>query len=76
MVLPYFLYKELPGLRIGPLEVKEERDWRPRWIGDYSYSNIKSDHLPISAMYAIQYGWDLYRLIRKVVISDTTLGPI
>ena len=76
MVLPYLVAKELRGLRLIPPRVKEERDRRPRWLGDYSYSNLNSKTLPISALSAIQYGRDLDRLIREIVIADPTLGPV
>ena len=50
--------------------VKEENDRRPRWLKYYSYSNLNSEKLPIVPLSNIQYGWDLDRLIREVVISN------
>ena len=35
-VLPYLVYKRLPGLSLSPPGVKVERDRIPRWIGNYS----------------------------------------
>ena len=32
MVFSYSLAKELQGLRLSPLRVKEEIYWQPRWI--------------------------------------------
>ena len=32
VVLPYLVTKELRGLRLIPPGVKEEKDWRPRWL--------------------------------------------
>ena len=32
MVFSYSLAKELQGLRLIPLKVKEDRYWQPRWI--------------------------------------------
>ena len=32
--------------------------------------------LPIAAMSTIQYGWELERLIREVVIDDPSLGLV
>ena len=76
MVLPYLVAKELRGLRLIPPRVKEERDRRPRWLGDYSYSNLKSKTLPIAALSSMQYGRDLDHLIGKIIIADPTLGPV
>ena len=39
-VLPYSVYKRLPGLRLSPPGVKVEQDRRPHWIGNYSYFNL------------------------------------
>ena len=76
VVLPYSVAKHLMGPRLIPPRVKEERDWRPRWICDYSYSNINVDSLLILPPYSMKYGRALDRLIREVVIADPTLGPI
>ena len=75
-MLPYLVSKELPGLRLSTMVVKEERDRRPRWLRDYSYSNINSDSLPISAPSAMKYGQALDCLIREVVIEDPDLVPV
>ena len=56
--------------------MKEERDQQPRWIDDYSYSNINTDTLPIAALSAMKYGRVLDHLIREVVVSDPVLGHI
>ena len=53
VVLNYSVAKELPGLRIIPTGVKGERYQRPRWLGDYSYSNINHETLPIATLSAI-----------------------
>ena len=75
-MLLYSLAKEIPGLRLIPLGVKEGRYWRLRWLRDYSFSNLNSKTLPIAAMSTIQYGRELERLIREVVIDDPSLGPV
>ena len=48
--LPYVLDKELPGLRLCLLGVKEDRDQRPQWLGGYNCSNLNSKTLPIATM--------------------------
>ena len=68
--------KELPGLSLSLSGVKYERDRRPKWPGDYSYSNLNSKMLHISTFYAMQYGRDLDRLIREVIIANPALGPV
>ena len=64
VVLTYLVAKELPGLRLISLGVKEERDRRPQWLGSYSFSNLNYKTLLISAMSAMKYGRDLERLIK------------
>ena len=76
VVLPYLVANELLGLRLILPGVKEERYLRPQWIGDYSYTNLNYENLPIYAMSSMQYGRYLERLIREVVISDPALVPM
>ena len=66
----------LPGLRLSPPGVKVERDRRPRWLGDYSYSKTNAEALPIACLSAMQYGWSLDRLLRKIVFADPVLGYV
>ena len=56
--------------------MKEDRDHRPRWLVNYSFSNIHFEILPISDLYAMKYGRALERLIREVVIADPALGSV
>ena len=42
VVMPYLVAKELPGLRLISLGVKEEQYRQPWWIGNYSYSNLNA----------------------------------
>ena len=51
VVLTYSVAKEIPGLRLSPLRVKEERDWQPQWLGNCSYSKLNTETLPIAALY-------------------------
>ena len=68
--------KDLPGLILIPSGVKEERDQRTRWLGNYSYSNLNYETLPIAAMSAMQYGQALERLIKEVIIAYLALGQV
>ena len=76
VVLPYLVSKELLGLNLIPLGVKEDRYRRMRWLEDYIFSNIHYKTLPIAALFAMQSGRALERLIREVVIYDPALGPV
>ena len=75
-MLPCLVDKELPGISIIPPGVKKERDWRPRWLDDYSYSNLNSETLYIDVLSNVQYGRVLDRIIGEVVIAHTALGPV
>ena len=76
VVLPYSVAKDILGLRLIPPGVKEEQDLRPRWLSDYSYSNLNTETLPIAALSSMQYGRALDLLIREVVIEDPGLVHI
>ena len=55
----FFLYlvaKEILGLRLIPPGVKEDRYRRPRWLGNFIFSNINGKTLPIATISAMQYG--------------------
>ena len=74
VVLPYWVAKGLPGLRLSPPGVKVERDWRPRWLGDYSKFKTNAETLLLACLSAMQYGRALDRLIREIVYADPALG--
>ena len=79
VVLLYLVVKGLPGLRLIPPGVKEERYRRPQWLVYYIFSNLNSETLPIAAMSALsamQYGRSLERLVRGVVIANPALGAV
>ena len=42
-ILTYLVAMDLPELRLSPLGVKEDLEQRPRYIDNYSYSNIIVD---------------------------------
>ena len=70
------MVKELLVLRASLLGVKEEKNRRPQWLGNYIFSNINWETLPIAALSAMQYGWSLEWAIREVVIYNPALGPV
>ena len=42
VVFPYSVAKEIQGLRLSPLGVKDDRDRQLWWLGDYRCSNLNS----------------------------------
>ena len=48
VVLPYQVANQLPNLRLSPPGVVPQRDRRPRWIVDYSFSGVNQDTLPLA----------------------------
>ena len=53
VILTYLVATELPELRLSPLGVKEDLEQRPRYLGNYSYSNRNGESLLIATMYAM-----------------------
>ena len=76
VILPYSVARDLPDLRLSPPGVKEERDRRPRWLGDYSYSKINYITQPIAPLSSMQYGRTLDRVLREIVYADPRYGPV
>ena len=75
-VLPYSMAKLLPGLRLSPPGVKEERDRRPSWLGNYSFNAMNAQTLPLASLDAMQYGRALDRLLQEIVFAEPSLGPV
>ena len=76
VLLPYSDIKHLKGLRISPPGVIPQRDRRPRWICDYSWSGVNADTVPIAPQQAMQFGQALDRILREIIISDPSKGPV
>ena len=53
VILPATMAMELEGLRLSPPGVIPQRDRRPRWICDYTWSGVNHDTLPLAAMEAM-----------------------
>ena len=75
VILPLSVASSLPGLRLSPPGVIPQRDRRPRWIGDYSWSQVNQETAPLAPMEAMQYGHALDRIIRNLVLADPRFGP-
>ena len=76
VVLPYQVANQLPNLRLSPPGVVPQRDRRPRWIVDYSFSGVNQDTLPLAPSEAMQFGHTLDRLLREILLANPDLGPV
>ena len=76
VMLPYLVAWNLPGLRLRPLVVKEERERRTMWLGDNSYFKLNCITLPISELLSTQYGQDLDLLLQETVFAKPKRGLV
>ena len=76
VVLPAEDVASLPGLRISPPGVGPQQDRRPRWICDYTWSEVNKDSLPLAPLEAMQFGHALDRILRELILADPALGPV
>ena len=76
VVLPASAVEHLPGLRISPPGVVPQRDRRPRWIVDYTFSEVNPETLAIAAVDSMQFGHALDRILREILLSDPAFGPV
>ncbi len=76
VVLPYDEVKHLPYLRVSPPGVIPQRDRRPRWIVDYSYSSVNDETQPIVHREAMQFGYALDRILREILLADPANGTV
>ena len=76
MVLPASVALLLPGLRLSPPGVVPQRGRRPRWIGDYTWSGVNQDTLPLFAGEAMQFGHALDRILREILLANPAHGPV
>ena len=76
VILPLSVAQHIPNLRLSPPGVVPQRDRRPRWIGDYSWSGINNDTQPLSPHNAMQFGFALDRFLQELLLADPSLGPL
>ena len=76
VILPYTVAKQLKNLRLSPPGVVPQRGRRPRWIVDYTWSNVNDETLPLAPSEAMQFGHALDRILREILLADPKLGPI
>jgi hypothetical protein len=75
-VLPYSAVRHLPGLRLSPLGIKEERDRRARLVVDHTWFLINQHTLEWTTKEAMQFGGALYRILAKIYHADPKYGPV
>ena len=76
VILPASTVESLPGLQVSPPGVVPQRERRPRWICDYTFSGVNGDTLPLAALDAMQFGHALDRILREIILADPSLGPV
>lgn len=76
VVLPVSEALKLPGLRISPPGVVPQRDRRPRWIVDYSWSSVNDETIRLAPADAMQFGNCLDRVLREILLADPKYGPV
>ena len=54
VVIPFDLAATLDGLTLSPPGVVPQRERRPRWIGDYSFSGVNEDTVPLAPTESMQ----------------------
>ena len=76
LVLPYSAVKDLPGLTLSPPGVVPQRDRRPRWICDYTFSGVNDATAPIAPLSAMQFGHTLDRILREILLCNPDHGAV
>ena len=76
VILPATMAMELEGLRLSPPGVVPQRDRRPRWVCDYTWSGVNRETLPLAAMEAMQFGHALERILREILLANPAHGPV
>ena len=76
VILPFFTAQQLPNLCISPPGVVPQRERRPRWIGDYSWSGVNAATQPLAPHQAMQFGHALDRFLRELLLANPAQGPL
>ena len=75
-MLPATMALELEGVCLSPPGVVPQRDRRPRWICDYTWSGVNAETLPLAAKEAMQFGHALERILREILLANPAHGPV
>ncbi len=76
VILPASVALQLPGLRISPPGVVPQRDRRPRWICDYTWSLVNQETIRLAPHEAMQFGNCLDRVLREILLANPKYGPV
>ena len=76
VILPAAIALSLPGLRTSPPGVVPQRGRRPRWIGDYTWSGVNQETIPLFAGEAMQFGHALDRILREILLANPSHGYV
>lgn len=76
VLLPYEAIKHLKNLRLSPPGVVPQRDRRPRWICDYTWSGVNPATAPIAPKEAMQFGHALDRILRQILHANPKYGHV
>ncbi|KAL7425439.1 hypothetical protein ACHAXM_000015, partial [Skeletonema potamos] len=68
--------KKLVGLRVSPPGVVPQRDQRPRWICDYTWSGVNMETIRLAPKEATQFGTCLDRVLHEILLADPKYGPV
>ena len=76
IVLPASAVENLPNIRLSPPGCVPQRNRRPRWICDYSWSDINKETIDLAAKESMQSGHALDRILREILLADPAMGSI
>ena len=76
IILPYDRVKDLPGLCLPPPGCVPQRDRRPQWICDYTFSSANPETLDLFERESMQFGHALDRYLREILLANPALGPL
>lgn len=76
VLLPYEAVKHLRNLRLSPPGVVPQRERRPRWICDYTWSGVNPATAPIAPKEAMQFGHALDRILRQILHANPKHGHV
>ena len=76
-ILPASVALGLEGLRVSPPGVVPQRDRRPRWICDYTFSDVNPETVNLVPREAMQFGHALDIILREILLaSPPSHGPV
>ena len=76
VILPASVACKLRQLRLSPPGVVPQRDRRPRWICDYTWSGVNPETINLVPREAMQFGHALDRILREILLANPEFGPV